>query len=205
MTLLINQNPKSQKGFTLIETIIVLAILSGAVLVIGIFTLNVSNFQIFLGKSLATDEEAQQTFKIMIPEIRSIGPSNLGNYPIASASSSSFSFYSDIDNDGIFEQVRYFLDEGVFKKGVVKPSGNPLVYSSANEKINDFVHNITSSNIFTYYDGDYSGTSLPMQYPINVSNIRLVKITLTIDDDPKSLPSPLILSILVNIRNLRGI
>lgn len=201
----INQNSKNQKGFTLIEMIIILAILSGAVLVIGIFTLNVSSFQIFLGKSLAMDEEALQTFKIMIPEIRSIGPSNLGNYPIASVSSSSFSFYSDIDNDSIFEQVRYFLDAGILKKGVTKPSGNPLVYNLANEKINESVQNIISSNIFTYYNGDYSGSSSPMAYPINVSSVRLVKVTLTIDDDLKSLPSPLISSVLINIRNLRGI
>ncbi len=196
----------SKKGFTLIEVLIVIAIISGIVTMISLFSFNITQFQFFIGKSLDVEGETQGAFKIINPELRSIGPSSTGSYPIASAASSSFSFYSDIDNDGIFEQVRYFLDGTTIKKGTIKPGGAPLVYNQANEKITEVVHNVTSSNIFYYYDKNYDGTNgSPLGYPMNLSAIRVVKMVLTVDDNPNAQPGPLIVSAIMNIRNLRGL
>ena len=44
--------------------------------------------------------------------------------------------------------------------------------------------------MFRYYDTNYDGTTGALPEPINISAVRLVKITLVIDKDPSALPSP---------------
>ncbi len=193
-------------GFTLIEILIAMAIVSGIVFVVSIFTLDVSQFQLFLGQSLQTEGQAQNGLQGMIPEIRAIGSASDGGYPISQASSSSFTFFSDIDNDGLFEQVRYFLSGSILKKGVVKPSQSPYIYDQSTEKISDVVQDIVSSNIFSYFDKNYDGTNgSSLGIPINVSAIRVVRVDLKIDNDVNREPGPQTYSVVLEIRNLRGL
>ncbi len=195
------------KGFTLIEIIVVMAIMSGIVFVISVFTLDISEFQIFVGESLEVEQEVHQAFGVMIPEIRSVGPSGNGGYPISVASSSSFSFYSDINNDGLFDQVRYFLDGVILKKGVIKPTGGaPYVYNPSTEEVSDKVNSVTSGNIFSYFDKNYDGVNgSPLSYPIDVSAIRVVKINLVVDENPNVEPGSQIFTTTVEIRNFKGL
>ena len=57
--------------------------------------------------------------------------------------------------------------------------------------------------IFQYYTADYSGTSSPMTYPISVSLIRLVKISVIIDRDTSHSPAPIIVTSQVSLRNIK--
>ena len=100
------------RGFTLIEILISITILSGIVFIVGMFGLDIFNFQIFLGDAFTIQQEISLTLTNMGIDVRSIGPSANGSYPIESASDSSIVFYSDIDGDTIFERVRYYSKEG---------------------------------------------------------------------------------------------
>ncbi|MDP3792187.1 MAG: hypothetical protein Q8Q89_00445 [bacterium] len=193
------------KGFTLMETLITVGIVSGVLIVISFFGLELYQFNFFLGESLQAESDVQRVFKTMIAEMRSIGQSANGSFAIDQASSSSFSFYSDIDGDGLAEKVRYFQETGNLKKGTIEPFGSPAVYDPASEKISDFVSYVVSGNIFSYYNGDYDGTQPSLSYPIDPSVIRLVKVKLIVDRDPTVLPLPVEFSSFINIRNLRGI
>ena len=141
----------------------------------------------------------------MSAEIRTASPSSLGAYAIIQTETSSFTFYSDIDSDSLKERVRYFVEDATLKKGVIKPSGMPLTYNPIDEIVSDLVHDIASAATltFSYYDTDYDGTTQSLVEPINISAVRLIKITIVIDKDSQVPPGPMMLTTQVSIRNLK--
>jgi type II secretory pathway pseudopilin PulG len=191
---------------TLIELLIAIAITAGALATVTFFAVDLSNFGINLGDRLENERELELTLRTMMSEIRSMGPGGNGSYPIAQASSSSFTFFSDIDADGAFEQVRYFTNGTTLQKGVTEPADtNPVTYPPANEVVRDVVHNLTNaSNVFTYYPEGYAPETGSLPIPINVSFIRMLKVTGTTDRDQTRPPAASTLSIMVTIRNIRG-
>ncbi len=191
-------------GFTLIEIVIAVTIFTMVVLVISFFTLDISKFSFFFGENLIAQQEIQQSLRGMIPEIRSMGPSNLGGYPIMAATANSFTFYTDNDKDGLFERIRYYMDGNIFKKAVIKPTGNPLTYNPAEEKTFELVHYVTNANnIFSYFDNNYTGSESSLPFPINIPSVKTIKSELIADQNPQEPPLPLSFSITAMIRNFR--
>ncbi|MDO8495629.1 MAG: prepilin-type N-terminal cleavage/methylation domain-containing protein [bacterium] len=193
-------------GFTLLEILIAMSFLFMILFVITSFGLDIANFGGFLGDNLSTEQELQQTFKVIKTELRSMGPANNGGYPIESATATSFIFYSDIDGDGLFERVRYYLEGSILKKGIITPTGSPWVYLSANEKTREVVHYIIPNPppIFSYYPKDVDGGGAALVMPVDPSVIRLLKLDISADRDPLQLPKPSNLKIWVTMRNFRG-
>lgn len=168
------------------------------------FGIDIFDFGIFLGENLSSQREIQLTLRAMSSEIRSMAPSVNGSYAIESVSQNSITFYSDIDSDGLTEKIRYFLDGNILKKGVIRPAGNPLVYSSADERISEQVHYIFSGagDIFSYYDSSYSGSEPALPFPVSISLIRLIKANITSDQNPIDSKARVNYSAAVNIRNI---
>jgi len=98
-----------RKGFSLIETIIVIFIFSmvSAALFSSIVILYKSQSFNF-SQSLAV-AEARRGIEQMIKEIREAQTSQAGSFLIERADDKEFVFFADIDNDGQIERVRYFL------------------------------------------------------------------------------------------------
>ena len=86
---------------------------------------------------------------------------------------------------------------------ITKPTGSPLGYNLANEQISTLIDYVTNASTFEYFDKDYAGTEAPLPSPVNISSIRLVKINITIDDDPNHAPTVHTFSTQVSIRNLK--
>lgn len=190
-------------GFTLVEILFGLAIF---VLIIGALTLFSKNVWVnnsFISAGLVETDAVRQVLKTMIPEIRTASTSDTGTYIINQAGTSSFTFYSNVDTDTLKEKVRYFLSGTTLQRGVIKPTGSPLSYNTANEKISTLLQNVQGSSIFEYFDKNYDGSTTPLSFPINIPDIRLVKITITTDADPNRPPVPMIFSTQVSIRNLK--
>lgn len=193
---------QANRGFTLVEVLISLAIFAGIALIIGTFMKTIFDYQLLFTQQLTAQQEIETTFATMIPEVRSMTPSALGGYAIGQVSTSSLTFYVDADADGIADQVRYFLSGTTLKKGVTKPSGNPFVYVGANEIVTDMAHNVVVGDpIFTFYDVNYTGSEAAMTYPIAIVDIRLIRVSLTLKDPNKT--APLSSSIEIVPRNLR--
>lgn len=193
---------KSVSGFTLVETLFGVAIF---VLIVGVLTLfskNIWTYNSFVSAGFTNTDNGRQMFKTMVSEIRTASTADTGAYTISQATSSSFTFYSDIDNDGLKEKVRYFLTGTTIQKGVNKPTGSPRIYNPVNEKISTLATNATSI-VFSYYDKNYDGNTAALSSPIKIPNVRLVKITATLDQDPNRSPAPTIFSTQVSIRNLK--
>ncbi len=192
-------------GFTLFELVIttfVVALVGGAVYA---FQTNVISVNTFLQDSLTGQQEARTTVRRFVTEARSIQIPNNGAFPIATVNPTEFTFYSDVDYDGTRERVRYFLSGSTLRRGIVEPSGDPLAYDPDDETADDVVHNVANGGtaIFSYYDANYDGTTAPLASPVDVTEVRLVKITLIIDRDPNRPPGPSTITTQTSLRNLK--
>ncbi len=206
---------KTRRGFSFVEVIIFVALAAVLMIVVASMKNNITNIGGFVDQKLLSKQDIEQVLQTMVTEIRSAGPSSLGAYPIESATTSSFTFFSDINKDGIFEKVRYFLAPNIgtstatstIKKGVVIPTGNPLTYVTSTEIISKVINNViisTSTNLFDYFDSSATSTGRVMTMPVNVQSIRIVRFNIYSDLKPGSAPKPSFFSDVVNIRNLRS-
>ena len=99
--------------------------------------------------------------------------------------------------------MRYFLNGTSLQRGIVIPSGSPLGYTNS-ETITTLLTNITNTTtIFNYYDTSYDGTTASLTIPVDVSVIRLVKITLTVDNNTNLPPPAVTFTTQVSLRNLK--
>lgn len=194
------------KGFSIIEIIISIAIISMVGFTISTFQRDVFSLNNTMQSNLNAQLDARHIVKVMVSEIRESSPSNTGSYPIALASSTGMTFYSDINNDGLKEQVRYFLNGNKITKGVIIPSGTPLSYNNSNESFSTVISDFVASStlpLFQYYPSSYNGSGNPLNQPVNILSVRLIKINIIIDRDPYKSPSPIITTSEVSIRNLK--
>jgi prepilin-type N-terminal cleavage/methylation domain-containing protein len=160
-----SKHQKFIAGFSLIEIIVVIFVLGLISVVVVTFQNDVFSLNTRLSNNLTSQSEAKGTLTMMTSEIRAASPSSNGAYPLAEANATSFIFYSNIDKDQLKERVRYFLSDNTLKKGVIKPSENPLVYNPANEVVSEVVHGIVNgaTPIFSYYDKNYDNTFFAMR------------------------------------------
>lgn len=196
----------SRSGFTLLELLIASAIMITLVIFLGIFLQRVLNFGLYFSETFSGQQELQQASQQIIEEIHSMSVSGLGAYPIAAASGNSLTFFSDIDGNGQTEQIRYFLDGNILKKGIIEPAGNPLSYNPAEETISEEIHNIimpfATSTIFSYYGGGYTGFETPLVFPVTTSAVQTIEVNVFAKDLNQN--NPLSLKIKITPRNLRN-
>lgn len=198
----------STRAFTLIELIIVIAITTVIGIVVGKFGADVFSYNRIFNGTFSTIDDAEKLLRPMTQEIRSASSSNTGAYPIDTIGDYSFSFYSDIDNDGYKEWIRYSLSGTTMMKEVIKPSGNPLIYNQANKVTTTFLSNVrnqaSSLPIFTYYDSTYTGGATGVVTSSGgLDTIRMIGITIRLDVDPNKPPAPADVTTKVSIRNLK--
>lgn len=193
-----------KNGLTLIELLVAASLFSVLMIAMSGFLRDTYQFQEISYAGLTAADEARKLLRPMTNEIRSAIPSSLGAYALESTTSSEIIFFSDTDQDGLVERIRYFIDNGNLRRGKITPTGSPMQYNAGNETFSTLMRNVTALS-FDYFDEDYDGTSSPLLAPFSISDVRLVRISVTIDNDPNRDPSPLaILKTEVSIRSLKG-
>jgi type II secretory pathway pseudopilin PulG len=200
-----NSELRTTRGFSIVETLVVVFIVTLIIAAVGAFQADVFRLTSTIQSGLSSQNDARKIIRPMADEVRSASEGENGAYALATTLPTTFTFYSDIDGDDERERIRYFLEGSDFKKGVIKPSGSPLSYNSVNEKITEVVHNVVSTDIFTYYDSAYDGTdeSLPLAEPVIPSEVRLIDVELVVDEDPNRSPAPITIRTQMSIRNLK--
>lgn len=195
----------NSKGFTLIEMLAGIGIFILLIGSITAFFISSTQNQTIIFNQLDTQGEVRKVIQDFVGEIRSATYSSIGSYPLLEASSSEIIFYTNIDADNLRERVRYFLVTTTLKKGIIKPSGYPLMYNTSSESITDVIHSVvqTSSTIFTYYDANYTGVEPPLVQPVNPSAVRVVGIQIFIDKNPSSSPNVFGFQAKANIRTIK--
>lgn len=195
----------TKKGFTLVETIVALAIFLLAISALSYFILGGFNFWRQGFSKLQSQKDVKRIVERMIFEIRKAQYSDTGAYPLEKGKSQEIIFYADIDQEPDRERIRYFLENTDFKKGIIKSEGNPLEYPLEKEKISIVLKNVQNKEkaIFEYFDKDYSGKENALPQPVDVTDVKLIKIFFTIDDNLERAPKEFILEGKAMLRNLK--
>ena len=190
------------------EVLVVIFAFSFAIATLGNFILTSYRAYNYNFQQIAAINEARRGIEIMVKEIREAKTGDDGSYPLVQAGDLQFIFYSDIDGDAATERVRYFLDGSNLKKGVVKSSGDPPLYDVSTETISvlsQYVRNVASEPIFTYYNGDWPAdtTHNPLPTLTRLSDTKLMHVYLKINVDPNRPPDNFELESDSQIRNLK--
>jgi type II secretory pathway component PulJ len=195
------------RGMTLAETLIALAIFVAVIVAVGSFQVSIFSNQRTVAGSLQTAQDSQVILKTMLTELRSAVPGMNGAYPIVSAATSSLSFFSDVDRDGSAEQITYTLIGNVLYRATIQPTGSPVVYNPAQQATSSILYNVrnaTTTPVFQYYDQNYTGTSSPLTIPVNISAVRLISIRLYLDVYVNQAPAVRSYTAQVSLRNLKS-
>lgn len=195
----------NNKGVSLLEVIVAIGIF--ALLIGAVMQLFLSSWRgnAIIWEQLSTQNEGRKATQDFASELREATASSIGAYPIESATATQIIFYSNIDSDSLVERVRYFLASTTLKKGVIKPGGNPLAYSSSTENTTVIANDVANGVIpvFSYYDANFDGAGEPLSGAIDATKIRIVKISLKLEEDPNLSPVPFYIESKVMIRNLK--
>lgn len=197
-----------KKGMTLIE----------AIMAIGLFALGIEGFTLLflrtwehnkytieMGQSAMT---VSQGVSKMANYLRGIRQSDNGAYPISSASANDLVVYSDYDKDGTTERLHFYKSGTQVLMGIREPSSTfPPSYAAGDQStqvIATSIMNAATDPIFQYFNKDYPDdmTKNPLQSPVAVSEIRLVRIFLKINIDPNNAPDNIETETFVGLRNL---
>lgn len=186
----------------LIITTFIVALIYNGVSLLG---RNLFYFNGVIQNNANSEFEIRKVFKMMTQEIRSMSVSNEGGYPLMTAASSSITFFYDIDSNGSIDKIRYYLSGSSIVKGITIPTGNPLNFNTAVEATSTVISNVYngSTNVFSYYDTNYMGTTTPLTFPVTPSSVRLVKINLLVNPNPKKSTIVTPYTTQVSIRNLK--
>lgn len=199
----------NNRGFTLAEITIAIAIASAVTLVLTKFQSDIFSLNRVFFDSFSAGDQAQKLLRPMTAEIRSASPSSNGAYPIESFGVNDLAFFSDINNDGKKEWIRYYVSGTTMYKETIIPTGSPLSYQQANKKTSTFMTGVRNieNNVptFRYYDATYTGGAGGEVLPAtgNIEQIRLVHVTVMVDADPAKPPAAVQISTQVLIRNLK--
>jgi len=171
------------KGFTMLEMIIVVAVVAVLALEIGFLFITA-----FLGSNqqfsaLDNIDNARIVSTRFINEVRSAVPGVDGSSAVNFAGDTEIIFYSPRVGPGTsIKRVHYFVSDDILYKGVVAPEGTPLTYDLESEIIILVQQDLSlgGNPLFYYYDGDYDGQTNPLSQPVNINDIRFVRINLEV-------------------------
>ncbi len=195
--------PPSKSGFTLLEVVVVIAILAligGALASMIQFFYKTNSYVIQEGTAV---QNARFGLDNAMQELRETSYGDDGSYPLAVAATSTVTFYADVDSSGTVDKVRLYLSKGKLYRGVTHSAGTPPSYTGQSETtsiIASYVVNASSSPIFQYKDDNGNILSSP----INVSLVSSVLTTIKIDVDPNRSPTVYTLLGSATMRNLRN-
>jgi len=171
-----------ERGYTTIELVVTIAIisaLSGLIALMYITTFSKSKQQFI---SLENVDNARIVANRFVNEIRSAVSGVDGSDAIGLANDSEIIFYSPaVGSDGLVKKIRYYVSNNKLYKEVTIPTGTPLTYTnppSVSLVQPDLI--LGSTPLFYYYDGDYNGKTQPLTQPVNLSQIRFVRINLIV-------------------------
>lgn len=175
-----------KRGYTIVEMLVVISV---SALVLGFVTASILTFYrtntSTLEQAVQVDE-ARRGVDRLVRDLREAAYADDGSYPLVALSSTSITFYSDIDRDLSVERIRYWLDGSVLRKGITEATGTPPAYSSGEQVsvISEYVRNSSQAMpVFTYFNASSTevaaGTatstivSVGAQIVVNVNQDRL--------------------------------
>ncbi|MHB1163265.1 MAG: PulJ/GspJ family protein [Minisyncoccota bacterium] len=190
------------RAFTLIETLVVIAITALISITLGVLLSYFYKTNEYTLEQSTAVAHARTGIEDAMRYMREASYGSDGSYPVESVSTSSITFYANVNNDVAIERVTYALQGGTLYRTVAEPSGNPPSYvgsSPATTTVATAVVNDPSTPVFRYYDN--TGTELTT--PVNVAKIASIETTVVIDVNMNRAPVSFTLSGGATLRNLK--
>lgn len=193
-----------RKGMSLLEMIVYIAVFAFVMLAITNAMIGFYQANRYTLEQMSQLDSARKGLNSMIFSLREAAYSESGAYPLEVVEGNSLTFYSDVDNDGTIERVRYFLTGNDFQRGVIKPVGIPALYNPGNETVTNVAKYVRNAelgvNVFTYFDTAGS----QMTAPFILINIRWIQIKLIVNVNPATMPNEFTLRSSATLRNLKS-
>lgn len=195
---------RTQNGFTFIETIMTVAIFSLVMIAVTGSIIYFYRANAYAIEQSFAVNSARKGVELMVRDIREAAYSEEGAYPLIDVSTSSVSFYSDVDRDDNIERIQYVLDDTILTKGVTDPVGNPPEYLDQNENVSnvstDVRNGLQDMPVFRYYDRDGAEVT---DFEGGLGDIAFVTVDLIVNINPSRLPNEFNLKSSATIRNLK--
>lgn len=191
------------RGFTLPEMLVVIVITTLVGVAINSMIVNFYKNNAYLIEQTKAIDSAHRGLSTSFIDLREASYGDDGSYPIQSVATSSITFFSDVDNDGVVEKIRLYLSNGNFYRGVTESTSTPPTYAGQKEAtttIANYVRNASSTPIFRYYD---SGGFLLSSTTIPIASIASISTSLMVDLNPLRAPDILTLQETATLRNIR--
>lgn len=199
---------KKIRGMSFVEMIVALSIMTlgmAGFSMLFISSWNSNKFIIEMGNaSFVASRGVNQT----VADLRKIRQADNGDYPIESGDDFDLRVYIDIDGDGVTERVHYYLQGTTLYQGVTEPvAGLPITYPNGDDTTRVITNSIINTNanpIFAYYNDDYPTDVVnnPLATPVDVADVRMIKIHLMVNIDPFHAPEHVNVESFVELRNL---
>lgn len=205
MQVFFDRYKNAAKGFTLVETLVVVGMFTLLMLVItqGIYTIYRLNAYT-IAQSYQVDH-ARRGVESLTRDLREMIYADNGTFPLAVMDDYEIGFYSDIDRDDSVEYVRYRLASTTLYKYIYAATGTPVTYSTSTPEstttISQYVQNsIQNVPIFIYYDAEGREATATS----SVTDIRYIQVNTIINIDPIRDPGEYMLRGSASLRNLKN-
>lgn len=191
------------KGFTLIETLVVVALTGVVVLALAFLIQYFYKTNAYVLEQSQAVHSARTSVTHAMADLREASYGADGSYPIAYAGTSTVTFFANLGGaygSGV-EKVRYYLSGTALYRGVTLPAGSPPSYALQSEAQTLVVQNIrndSSSPLFSYFDADGNALSTPAP----VSKVASIHIRVLTDVNPERAPNVYVLNGSATLRNL---
>lgn len=187
---------------TLAEMLVVIALLATVGLALSGAIQYFYRGNAYVLEQAAATDNARRAISTTLQNLREASYGDDGSFPIASAATSSVTFYADVDGDQSVERIRIYLSGTTLYRAITNSGGNPATYVGQTEQtatiISD-VRNTATEPIFTYYDAE--GTQLATASP-NAADVRSIGARVKIDLNPLRAPNIFTLTGSATLRNL---
>ncbi len=195
----------SYHGFSALETLVAVGITGLIVVAVGTFQGNIFGLNTSLSNQLTGQNEARRVLEEITQGLRVATVAGNGSFPLDTVTATTLTYYANNDSDAGIERVRYFLSGTNLQRGVIQPSGNPVIYNPASEVVTTIMEGVANGAVpvFTYYDATYAGSGAALTQPVSAVAVRYVHVTLVIDKDINRPPASFRMEGGVSIRNLK--
>lgn len=187
----------NKRGFTLVELLVTTAIIS-------VMSLIISNIYSSGNKQYRTGlKRIELNEKAALAE-RDFETITRGATSIIAAESDNLSFYTYLIGDAnpAPSKIDYYIENNVLYRSSIAPviSSGSFTYPEGNKIVKKITDDVVSVDIFTFYND----ANIQLSFPVQNDVVRMVKMSIMIDNDLNSSPEAAVQSTAIELRNLKN-
>jgi len=202
-----NKRKHAQLGFSLVETIVVVALFTVVSLAIMESIITFYRVNGYTIAQSAQVDTARRGMEQLVRDLREMTFADDGTFPLVVTEEYRIGFFSDIDRDNSVEYIEYQLSTTtMLEKRIYNATGSPPVYHAtgtpdATYTVSEYVqNNLQAIPVFVYYDVNGN----PATATTTVTDIRYVELSIIVNIDPVRDPGEFMLRSSASLRNLKN-